>query len=55
MRLADVLVDDDEIIHLLRELNREKGVTVIYSTHDDKMLPASDRICRILDGGIENI
>jgi putative ABC transport system ATP-binding protein len=43
----------EEIIDLLRELNREKGVTVICSTHDDKMLAASDRICRILDGSLE--
>lgn len=45
----------EEIINLLRELNREKGVTIICSTHDDKMLAASDRICRILDGRLESI
>ncbi|MEX1119834.1 MAG: ABC transporter ATP-binding protein [Terrimicrobiaceae bacterium] len=45
----------EEIINLLRELNREKGVTVICSTHDDKMLAASDRIARILDGQLESI
>lgn len=45
----------EEIINLLRELNREKGVTVICSTHDDKMLKASDRICRIRDGGLEKV
>ncbi len=45
----------EEIINLLRELNREKGVTVICSTHDDKMLAASDRVCHILDGRLERV
>jgi putative ABC transport system ATP-binding protein len=45
----------EEIINLLRELNREKGVTVICSTHDDKMLAASDRVCHILDGRLERL
>lgn len=45
----------EEIIELLRELNREKGVTVICSTHDEKMLAASDRICQILDGELVKI
>jgi putative ABC transport system ATP-binding protein len=45
----------NEIIELLRSLNREKGVTVICSTHDSKMLAASDRVCWIRDGLIERI
>ncbi len=44
-----------EIIDLLRELNREKGVTVICSTHDTKMLASSDRVCWIRDGLIERV
>jgi putative ABC transport system ATP-binding protein len=39
-----------EIVSLLRELNREEGVTVICSTHDPKMLESSERICWIEDG-----
>jgi putative ABC transport system ATP-binding protein len=42
-----------EIIDLLHELNREKDVTVICSTHDMKMLATSDRVCWIRDGLIE--
>ena len=44
-----------EIIDLLKNLNREKGVTVICSTHDVKMLASSDRVCWIRDGRIEKV
>lgn len=41
------------IVHLLRDLNREKGVTVICATHDLKMIDVSDRILWLRDGKIE--
>jgi len=44
-----------EIIHLLKELNREQGVTIISATHDLKMLDISDRIVWIRDGQVERI
>jgi putative ABC transport system ATP-binding protein len=44
-----------EIIALLKSLNSEKGVTVICSTHDTKMLASSDRVCWIRDGRIEKV
>jgi len=44
-----------EIIDILVRLNREKGVTVICSTHDPKMLAASARVCWIKDGQIEKV
>ena len=44
-----------EIINLLRSLNTEKGVTVICSTHDVKMLSSSHRVCWIRDGLIERV
>ena len=44
-----------EIIELLKELNEERGVTVISATHDHKMLSASDRIVWIRDGKIDRI
>jgi putative ABC transport system ATP-binding protein len=43
------------IIELLRELNRERGVTIISATHDHKMLSVSDRILWISDGQVERI
>ena len=44
-----------EIIDLIRDLNRGKGVTVISATHDLKMLDVSDRIVDISDGLVERI
>jgi len=43
------------IIELLRDLNREKEVTIISATHDHKMLAVSDRIVWIRDGMIDRI
>ena len=45
----------EEIIHLLRRLCREFGVTVITATHDHKMLDVSDRILWIEDGAIARL
>jgi len=45
----------EEIINLLKELNRDDGVTVICSTHDTKMLKSSERVCWILDGELNKI
>jgi putative ABC transport system ATP-binding protein len=44
-----------EIIDLLKELNRESGVTIISATHDLKMIDVSDRVVHIRDGDIERI
>jgi putative ABC transport system ATP-binding protein len=44
-----------EIVELLRELNREEGVTVICATHDYKMITSSDRVCWIRDGQLDRI
>src|SRR5436189_795040 len=41
------------IIELLRQMNRERGVTVISATHDHKMLAVSDRIIWIRDGVVD--
>ncbi|MCS6777849.1 MAG: ABC transporter ATP-binding protein [Chloroherpetonaceae bacterium] len=45
----------EEIIALLRRLNKEQGVTVISATHDLKMVDVSDRIVWIRDGKIAKI
>ncbi|MCX7917057.1 MAG: ABC transporter ATP-binding protein, partial [bacterium] len=39
-----------EIINLLREMNKEKQVSIITATHDLKMLDVSDRVIWIRDG-----
>ena len=43
------------IIELLRQLNQERGVTIISATHDHKMLAVSDRIIWIRDGVVDKI
>ncbi len=45
----------EEIVALMREMNREHGVTVVCSTHDHKMLDISDRIAWMRDGRIERL
>jgi putative ABC transport system ATP-binding protein len=45
----------EEIIQLMKQMNREQGVTVICSTHDHKMLDISDRIIWMRDGNIDRI
>jgi putative ABC transport system ATP-binding protein len=45
----------EQIIELLREINRDRNVTIITATHDHKMLAASDRIAWVRDGRIERI
>ena len=45
----------EEIIALLRQLNRDQGVTVISATHDLKMVDVSDRVVWIRDGRIAKI
>jgi putative ABC transport system ATP-binding protein len=44
-----------EIIMLLRQMNKEQGVTIISATHDLKMIDVSDRVVWIRDGKIERI
>jgi putative ABC transport system ATP-binding protein len=43
------------IIELLRQLNQEKGCTIISATHDHKMLAVSDRILWFTDGLLTKI
>lgn len=43
----------EEIIDLMKKMNREHGVTVVCSTHDHKMLDVSDRIAWMKYGRIE--
>jgi putative ABC transport system ATP-binding protein len=45
----------EQIIHLMKDMNRELGVTVICSTHDHKMLDVSDRIVWMEDGEIKQV
>jgi len=44
-----------EILEILQNLNKERGVTIICATHDHRMLNICDRLMWIRDGGIERI
>jgi putative ABC transport system ATP-binding protein len=45
----------EEIIALLKQLSRQRKVTVISATHDFKMLNVSDRVVWIRDGRVDKI
>ncbi|THB77533.1 MAG: ABC transporter ATP-binding protein [Desulfobulbaceae bacterium] len=49
------LTTGEDIINLLKELSRERGVTVISATHDYKMLNVSDQVVWIRDGRVDKI
>ena len=49
------LTTGEEIIQLLKNLSRERNVTVISATHDFKMLNVSDHVVWIRDGRIDKI
>ncbi len=42
-----------QVIALMRELNRSHGVTFVFSTHDPRLIDAVDRLIRLADGQIE--
>lgn len=44
-----------ETMNLLRELNKEHGITLVVVTHDDEVAAYADRIVRLRDGAIESI
>jgi putative ABC transport system ATP-binding protein len=39
-----------EIVDLMRRLNRERGTTFVFSTHDPRIVNAADRVIEISDG-----
>lgn len=42
----------DEIIHLLRTLNRDRNLTIVMVTHDPAIAAQADRTVRLVDGRI---
>jgi predicted ABC-type transport system involved in lysophospholipase L1 biosynthesis ATPase subunit len=42
-----------EIVELLRALNREEGLTLIVVTHDSALASQADRIVRLRDGRLQ--
>lgn len=41
-----------ELIELMQRLNRELGITFVFSTHDPKVMEAARRVVRLVDGRI---
>ena len=41
------------IVDLMREMNRSKGVTFVFTTHDPRLLEHVDRKILLRDGQIE--
>ena len=39
-----------EIVELMRRLNRERGTTFVFSTHDPRIMTAADRVLAMSDG-----
>jgi len=42
----------DELLYLLRQLNRTSGVTLVIATHDLEVASCTDRMIRIRDGQV---
>jgi putative ABC transport system ATP-binding protein len=40
----------EELLALMRRLNREKGTTFIFSSHDDRVISQARRVIRLEDG-----
>lgn len=45
----------EDIVKLLRKLNREQKTTVIVVTHDESIIKYADRVARIRDGQIKEV
>ncbi len=45
----------ESILGILQRINKERGVTVICSTHDHRLLKMCDRIMWIRDGRVERV
>jgi putative ABC transport system ATP-binding protein len=42
-----------EIMHLLKELNQEQGLTLLVVTHDPEVAAFADRVVRLRDGQVD--
>jgi putative ABC transport system ATP-binding protein len=42
------------LVRLMRELNRERGITFVFSTHDPMVLEQADRVVRLVDGAVQS-
>jgi putative ABC transport system ATP-binding protein len=43
-----------ELVELMLELNRERGITFIVSSHDNKVISRARRVVRLVDGRLDS-
>jgi putative ABC transport system ATP-binding protein len=44
----------DKLIEIMEQLNREQGVTFLFSTHDPRVMERAHRLVRMVDGNVAN-
>jgi len=42
----------EKLMSLLREINRQRGTTFVFSSHDPRVINSADRIIRLTDGQV---
>lgn len=42
------------LLELMRHMNRTKGITFLFSTHDTMVMDRADRLIRLLDGAVQS-
>jgi putative ABC transport system ATP-binding protein len=44
----------EKLLEIMERLNRERGVTFIFSTHDPRVMERARRVVRLVDGQVES-
>ena len=44
----------ESLLDMMKQMNREKGVTFIFSTHDKMVMEYAKRIVKVKDGQIDD-
>jgi putative ABC transport system ATP-binding protein len=44
----------DHLLDIMEHLNRQRGITFLFSTHDPRVMDRASRIIRIVDGKVES-
>jgi len=44
----------DKLIGIMEQLNKEQGVTFLFSTHDPRVMERAHRLVRMVDGNVAN-
>jgi putative ABC transport system ATP-binding protein len=43
----------ERLLEIMEKLNRDRGVTFIFSTHDPRVMERARRLVRIVDGRVD--